>query len=145
MTTTAVHESPAIPLLLSLEAAGFQLAERENRLLIRPIERLSAEARARLRQYHHDVLTVLRDEGVRARRVAFISQYEAAPPGTVPAFSFREGIAYVRGVCFCCGDHTGRDAYGCCWRCALARRLAVAGFSAALGLARDYDEARIVA
>jgi hypothetical protein len=76
---------------------------------------------------HKDAIkTLLRccDEGVVARRDSFRAQFDAAPVEIIPALLFRADVPYVSGRCFSCGEETGRPAFGRCWRCSLAWRLA---------------------
>jgi hypothetical protein len=84
------------------------------------------------------------DEGVAARRQVFRAQLEACEAPTVPAFVFTEGVAYVAGVCFSCGEANGRDTFGRCWRCALGWRLACR-LAIPADLALAIDGARTVA
>src|ERR1700722_4532381 len=46
------------------------------------------------------------------------------PVEIIPALLFRADVPYVSGRCFSCGEETGRPAFGRCWRCSLAWRLA---------------------
>jgi hypothetical protein len=125
--TPDVFQSPAVGILCDLETDGFLVAlTADGMLSIAPRSRLTP-ARMQAIVAHKDAIkTLLRccDEGVVARRDAFRAQFEAAPDEIVPALLFRADVPYVSGRCFSCGEETGRPAFGRCWRCSLAWRLA---------------------
>jgi hypothetical protein len=79
--TADVLESPALGVLLALEADGFAVAAVGDRVRVKPISRLTSERRAEIEQYRHDLLLLLRvcDEGVQVRRLAYVEQL--AKPG----------------------------------------------------------------
>jgi len=123
-----VLASPALPLLLELEAEGFTLAADRGRLLVRPHDRLSADRRALLARERDALLTLLRicDSDVQRRREAFAIALETDTSGAaLPLLVLTPGLPYVAGRCFSCGDPLDRSTYGRCWRCALAWRLAL--------------------
>src|SRR5207237_1174686 len=108
-----VFDSPALPLLVELEQAGFQLrVAPEGRLQIEPGSKLTADQRRLLVEHKAAVTLLLRccDAGVVERRDAFRRQLEVAAPPTIPAFLFRP-VPYVPGRCFSCGDETGHNTY----------------------------------
>ena len=139
-----VLESPALPLLLQLEAEGFRIAADGDRLLVNPIHRLSPEVRIQVRTYRVELLTLVRvcDVGVQARRLSFASQHQAGLG--VGQLAFVSGLPYVSGVCYSCGDALPRPVYGRCWRCALAWRLAL-GLAITAQAGEAYDAQRVVA
>jgi hypothetical protein len=141
-----VFASPALPLLVGLEADGFTFAVSGDRLLVRPVERLTPEQRALLQRERAAILVLLRicDTGVQARREAFAAQLQANSTALVPALVFRPDVPYVAGRCFSCGDETGRPSFGRCARCALAWRLAL-GVAIPAEFAAAYDDAKRVA
>jgi hypothetical protein len=146
MTACAdVLASAALPLLVGLEADGFTFAVAGDRLLVRPVERLTVEQRTLLRRERDAILMLLRscDAGVQARREAFVAQIQAHG-AYVPALVFRPDVPYVAGRCFSCGDETGRPAFGRCARCARAWRLAL-GVAIPSDFATQYDDAKRVA
>lgn len=140
-----VFESPALPLLLELEAAGLALVTTvTGTLRIGPAERLTPEQVAAIHE-HRDALKTLAlicEDGVQARRVTFVATLAEAESALVPSLVFRPDLPYVAGQCFSCGDPNGRATFGRCWRCALAWRLAVR-VPIPAGLAAVYDEAKI--
>ena len=147
MTACAdVLASTALPLLIGLEADGFRFAVSGDRLLVRPVERLTPEQRELLRQERDAILVLLRicDAGVQARREAFAAQLQADGAALVPALLFRPDVPYVAGRCFSCGDESGRPSFGRCARCALAWRL-VLGVAIPSDFAATYDDAKRVA
>lgn len=147
MTEQELLSSPALPLLLSLEAAGCEIRLLPNtRLRIGPNNRLAPEQIAAIRREAEALkaLVWLRDASVQERRAEFARQFAAAPAGTVPAFVFQPGLPYVKGTCFSCGDALPQVRYGRCWRCALAWRVAV-GLPIPTDLAVGYDDAKRVA
>jgi hypothetical protein len=122
-----VLRGPAHSVLLQLEARGVRFRLDGDVVLISPPGALTPEERAVFGQ-HRDAVRVLvaicTDEAIQARRDAFRREVEAAPPSRVPAFLFKPGVAYVRGLCFSCGDGLPELRFGRCWRCCLAWRLA---------------------
>ena len=140
-----VFDGPGLPLLLDLEAHGFDLAVRRGELWIKLVERLSPEQRTHVRQHRDALVTLVRccDDGVQERLVVFRQQRQEVPTGTMPAFVFQAG-PYAKGVCFSCGAALSVAQFGRCWRCSLAWRMA-AGVSIPVERATVYDEARVVA
>ena len=125
--TPNVFESPAVGILCNLEADGFRVAlTADDALSIAPRSRLTPERMQAIATHKDAIKTLLRccDEGVVARRDAFRAQFNAAPVEIIPALLFRADVPYVSGRCFSCGEETGRPAFGRCWRCSLAWRLA---------------------
>lgn len=147
-----VFESPALPLLIQLDSDGFEFKVTGDRLLVKPVERLTSEQRALLRQEHHAAILLVRiayDAGVQARRDAFAAHLESAPAPTVPALVFKPDVPVVPGVCWSCGEPNERQdrerpAFGRCLRCALTWRLA-AKVAVPVTIAAVYDEAKRVA
>jgi hypothetical protein len=122
-----VINSPAVPLLLSLEEQGFTLTLTANgRLQVAPGSRLSAEQREQLVAQKDALLVLVRvsDPDVMLRRDVFRRRLDSAERTTLPALLYRADVPYAAGVCFSCGDKNGRSGYGRCWRCSLAWRLA---------------------
>ena len=119
--------SPAIALLFQLQAGGLDIQVIEPDILrVRSVDRVTPEVSADLQRHKADLLVLIRvcDAGVQDRRDAFAKQLETAPAGIlVPHLGFREA-PYVKGRCHACGDLLGRESWGSCWRCMLARRLA---------------------
>lgn len=143
-TTTDVFNSPALPLLLQLEADGFEIAADRHRLLIRPADQLPADTRRLLANYRQELLTLIRicDDGVIARREVFAAQL--ATGVQVGRLCTQPDLPYVSGRCFSCGEPLEKDVFGRCWRCALAWRLA-AGVPIAPMVGDVYDRQRTVA
>lgn len=144
MTTDDVLNSPALSLLLRLEADGFEVVAVEDRLLVKPVSRIAADVRAQLATYRAELLTILRicDVSVQDRREAFSRQLAAG--ASIGQLAMCEGLPYVAGQCFSCGDSLPRPVFGRCWRCALAWRCA-AGASIPPMIADVYDQQRTVA
>jgi hypothetical protein len=120
-------DSPALPLLLALEAAGVQFKVDGDEVLVSPRGVLTPGQRALFRAHRAAVKAIINistDAGIQARRNTFRQQLEATAAPAVPAFLFKPGIAYVKGVCFSCGDGLPDVRFGRCWRCSLAWRLA---------------------
>ena len=120
---------PAVGALCALEDAGLDLAVVNNRLRVWPTELLTPERERAIRQYRVEFLVLVRvcDEGVQARRDAFVRLLETAPAGVVvPVLLFREGVPYERGVCFSCGDALEAGRFSRCWRCGVAAGAAAA-------------------
>jgi hypothetical protein len=106
--TPNVFDSPALGILCDLEADGFRVAlTADDALSIAPRSRLTPERMQAIAAHKDAIKTLLRccDEGVVARRDSFRAQFDAAPVDIIPAL-------------------TGRPAFGRCWRCSLAWRLA---------------------
>ena len=142
--TADVLNSPALPLLLQLEAAGFEVAAVDQRLLVKPIDQLPSDLRTQLASYRRELLTLLRicDDGVLARRAMFGAQLDAGV--AVGRVTLDASLPYVQGRCFSCGDGLSRPVFGRCWRCALAWRLA-AGVLIPPMVGEVYDGQRVVA
>ena len=140
-----VFTSPALPLLLALEAEGFAFAIDGDRLLVRPVERLSPELRQALRRERESLVVLVRicDVGVQQRRELFATSL-ASDARVLPSLVFVADVPYVAGHCFSCGDSNQRPTFGRCWRCALAWRLA-AGVAVPSDFAAAYDSAKRVA
>jgi hypothetical protein len=138
--------SAALPLLVELEADGFSFSHDGDRLLVRPIDRLSPELRERVRRERGALLLLLRicDEGVQARREVFARQLSTMSHAVLPELVFRTSVPYVAGRCFSCGEATEQPTFGRCARCALAWRLA-AGVPIPSDFAAVYDAAKRVA
>ena len=141
-----VLDSPAVAVLCDLEHAGLGLAVVDGRLRVSPVERLTAEREALIRQHRDALVTLVRicDTGVQERLAAFKQQLRGAPDGTMPDFVFRRGIPYTKALCFSCGAELAEPRYGRCWCCSLAWRLAV-GVPIPAEQAAVYDGARVVA
>jgi len=143
----SIFDSPAVPLLVTLESEGFRMRlAADNRLQVEPGSRLTPVQRRLLVEHKPTVVMLLRccDEGVADRREVFRAQLDATPPPTIPAFLYRSDVPYVEGRCFSCGDQTGRPSFGRCWRCSLAWRLACR-LAISADLAIVIDGARQVA
>jgi hypothetical protein len=122
-----VLESPALPLLIELEEAGFdiRLAD-DERLHVAPGSKLTEVQRRLLVEHKLALIMILRvcDAGVVERREVFRRQLAETPAPTIPAFLFVSDVPYVIGRCFSCGEGTSQPTHGRCWRCSLAWRLA---------------------
>jgi hypothetical protein len=143
--TADVLSSPALPLLLRLEAEGFDVVANGDRLRVRPPARVTPDLLADLREHKADLLMLVRicDPGVCARRDVMRGHAaQAARPGHMPELVFRSDVVYAPGVCFSCADRLNGPRWGSCWRCMLARRLACRAPIPA-DLLAAYDEARI--
>ena len=123
----APFDSPAVPLLATLEARGCRLTVTADggRLIVEPASRLTADERRRVREHRRTLAELIRDDGLQARREVFAAQFAASLPPRVPAFLFKGGVRYRAGACFSCGDSLPEATFGRCWKCALAWRLAV--------------------
>lgn len=142
-----VLSSPALDVLLTLERDGFRVElTPDDTLRIGPRDRLTPELVVALRHHKDSLKMLVRlcDDGVQDRRLVFVAQRAAAPPGTVPASLFRPGVPYAAGVCFSCGDRLPRPHFGRCWRCTLAWRLACR-VPIAVELAEVYDQQKLLA
>ena len=128
MTIDLLLDTPALPLLLSLERDGFDLEVTDDgRLRVSPRNRLDEEHVAAI-QHHKDALKLLVqscDDGVQARVAVFKEQLASTPAPSAPAFLFKAQIPYTTGLCFSCGDRLPQVHYGRCWRCSISWRLAV--------------------
>lgn len=147
VVTVDILQSAALPLLLRLNAEGYEFQAAAAVLRVRPVERVTPELRAELARYKPDLLLLIRccDPGVCARRDVMRQQIEHAPTDCVlPALLFRPNVSYVTGRCFSCGDALQRFRVGRCWRCALAWRLAVR-VPISPDLADALDSARVLA
>lgn len=142
--TPDVLNSLALSLLLQLEAHGFEVLAVDNRLLVKPADRIPVDVRAQLATYRRELLTLLRicDVAVQDRREVFSAQLAAGV--AVGRLTARDRLTYVAGQCFSCGDALPRPVFGRCWRCALAWRLAV-GVAIPPMVADVYDQQRTVA
>ena len=141
----ALFESPAIPLLVTLEARGCRLTVTADggRLIVEPASRLTATQREDVREHGRTLATLIRacDDGVQARRECFAAQFDATPVPQVPAFLFRSNVPYQPGVCFSCAESLPEPRFGRCWRCALAWRLV--GLRTSVETAAALDAARV--
>lgn len=128
MTEADALSSPALPIILALEAAGFRFRlNADGRLEVNPSRQLSAEQREILRA--HDtaarlIVQIGADEHVQARVTEYRRQLAASALGTLPAFVFAPNTPYTRGRCFSCNDSLNELRFGRCARCAIAWRLA---------------------
>lgn len=130
MVTVAadVLSSPALPLLLQLDAAGVRFRMDGDIVLVSPCGVLTPEQRTVFRQHQAAVrvlVAIVSDAGVQARKDAFRQQFEATPAPACPGFLFKSDVSYLPGVCFSCGDALPALQFGRCWRCSLGWRLAV--------------------
>ncbi len=145
MTPDAVLlDSPAVSLLATLVARGCRITADDGRLIVEPASRLTADEQRRVREHRRTLATLIRDDGLQARRASFAAQLAATPAPQVPAFLFRPDVRYQAGACFSCGDSLPEATFGRCWKCALAWRLA-AGANVPAETAAALDEARVVA
>ena len=148
MTVTAdVLASPALPLLLELEASGARFRVDGEQVLVSPRGLLTTEQREVFR--HHQLavralVSILTDVGVQDRAAEFRGQLEQTPTPRAPAFVFKVNISYVKGTCFSCADRLPELRFGRCWRCSLAWRLACRLHIPAL-LAEALDAAKVCA
>lgn len=143
--TADVLNSPALPLLLQLEAGGVRFRLDGEQVLVSPRGVLTPEQREVFRRHRSAVRTlvsILTDGGVQDRVAEFRRQLAAVPAPRCPAFLFRPDVAYVRGVCFSCGDGVAEPRFGRCWRCSSAWRLACR-LPVAAELAAARDAARV--
>jgi hypothetical protein len=127
VTQDDVLNSPALPVVLDLEAAGVRFRVAGDQVLVSPTGVLTPAHREVLRQHREAVFLIVAtstDVGVQARRDTFRQQLDAAAPGTIPAFLFQVGVPYVEGACFSCAACLPALHFGRCWRCSLAWRLA---------------------
>ena len=140
-----VFDSAALPLLITLQEQGFDLQVTGGALFIKPVERVTAELRAQLRQHKPGLTALVKvcDQEVQDRVVVFRGQLEADPT-TIGPFLFTAGVPYSKGICFSCGACLPDACFGRCRRCSLGWRLAY-GLPVPEELAVAYDEARVVA
>lgn len=121
--TADVLNSPALPLLLQLEAGGVRFRLDGEQVLVSPRGVLRPEQREVFRQHQAAVRTlvsILTDGSVQDRVAEFRRQLAATG---VPAFVFKANISYVKGTCFSCADRLPELRFDRCWRCSLAWRL----------------------
>ena len=125
MTLTEVLGSPALPLLLRLEARGCDVSVRGDRLIVEPSSRLDGSERAAVLVHRRALAVLIQacDPAVVVRRAVFAQQLASTPSLRMPSFLLRPEEPYVHGRCFSCGDELERPRFGRCWRCALAWRL----------------------
>ena len=142
---TSVFDGPGLPLLLELEQGGLDLAVRGGELWVRPFDHLTPEQRGAIHRYRAELITLVRccDDGVQRRLEVYRAQIEVAPDTRGP-FLYVAGVAYVRGICFSCAARLPAPAFGRCWRCSLAWRMA-ASVPIPAERAAVYDGARVVA
>jgi hypothetical protein len=144
---TDVFDSPALPLLLMIEARGIRIElTADGRLILAPASRLTDDEQTAVRAHAPALALLIRicDRGVQERRVAFADQLARTPPPGVPAFLLRPQVPYVKGTCFSCGVGLRTLAFGRCWRCSLACRL-VCGLAVPVDVIVAMDAARMVA
>src|SRR6202521_3849865 len=120
---TNVFDSPALPLLLALEARAIHVdLTDDGRLIVEPASRLTVDEQAAVRTHARGLALLIRicDRGVQERRDAFADQLEHTRPSGVPAFLLCPQVPYVKGTCFFCGVAVPTFVFGRCWRCSLA-------------------------
>jgi hypothetical protein len=145
--TATVVTSPAVALLVNLHRDGFTVDLTEDDVLtIAPRSRLTLEQQQMIVTYKDALKTLLRDgeAQVAARRAVFAEQLARTPAPRVPAFLFKDGIAYTKGTCFSCGDALPQPTFGRCWRCSVAWRLACK-LPVPSDLATTLDSAKVIA
>jgi hypothetical protein len=138
--------SAAARVLRDLQHDGFVVElTAAGAVTIAPRSRLTP-ARMRLIAAHKEALKteLLRDLGLLARRERFEQQIARSMAPRVPALLFTPGIPYAKGTCFSCGDALPELAFGRCWRCSLAWRLACR-LPLAEPFAKALDDAKVVA
>jgi len=146
-SVTDVFDSPALPLLLALEARGIHVElTADGRLIVEPASRLTAGEQAAVRAHARGLALLVRicDRAVQERRQAFAEQLAHTRPPSPPACLLRPQVPYVKGTCFSCGVVLHTLVFGRCWRCSLACRLAC-GLSIPPDLVTAMDAARVVA
>ena len=143
--TPNVFDSVALPLLITLQEQGFELQVTNGALFIKPVERVTPELRAQLRQHKPALMTLVCvcDQGVQDRVEVFRAQLEADPL-TVGPFLFIAGVPYSKSICFSCGAGLCDAGFGRCWRCSLAWRLAYR-LPVPAETAAAHDEAKVCA
>jgi hypothetical protein len=127
MTTAEALESPALPILLQLDAAGVRFKVDADVVLVSPRGVLTPEQRDVFRQHQEAVrvlVAITTDTGVQARRTLFEFQLTQTPAPRVPAFLFVADLPYLQGRCFSCADVLPEPRFARCWRCSLGWRLA---------------------
>jgi hypothetical protein len=128
MTVAADEADRAVDLLLTLQRAGIRLRVEGDRLLANPIDRVTPEQRDQLRSYRPLIVRLfemgLSAEALESRRQHFAARLTQAGETLVPALVLVEGLPYVPGVCFSCGDSLKTYGFGRCLPCAWAWRLA---------------------
>lgn len=146
MVTADVLRSPALPILLQLEAGGVRFRLDGEQVLVSPRGVLTPEQREVFGQNQAAVrafVAVLAHAGVQDRVVEFRRQFAATAAPGVPGFLFRD-VPYVRGRCFSCADALPVAKFGRCWKCSLSWRLA-AGVAVDKVLADALDGAKMCA
>jgi hypothetical protein len=146
LVMTDVFDSPALPLLLALEARAIHVElTADGRLVVEPASRLTADEQAAVRTHARGLALLVRicDRDVQVRREAFAEQLAHTRPPGVPACLLHPQVPYVKGTCFSCGVGLHTLVFGRCWRCSLACRLAC-GLSIPLDLVMAMDAARVV-
>ena len=146
VTTTDALNSPALPLLLQLEAAGVRFRLEGDRVLVSPRGVLTLEQREVFRRHQaalRVLVAIVTDAGVQDRADEFRRQFEAVSAPRCPVLVFRRDVPYIRGVCFSCSDGLPELRFGRCWRCSLAWRLACR-LPVPPALAEALDTARVV-
>ena len=80
-TTPNVFDSAALPLLFTLQEQGFELRVTNGALFIKPVDRVTLELRAQLRQHKPALMTLVCvcEQGVQDRVTVFRAQLEASP------------------------------------------------------------------
>jgi hypothetical protein len=143
---TALFDSPALPLLIALEARAIHVELRADRLIVAPASRLTADEQAAVRTHARGLALLVHicDRGVQERRDGFADQLAHTRPSGVPLFLLCPQVPYVKGTCFSCGVALPTFVFGRCWRCSLACRLAC-GLSLPPELVMAMDAARVVA
>src|SRR5947208_1187319 len=107
MVNFSALDSPALPVLLALTAAGIRFRLDGEQVLVSPRGVLTSEQREVFQQHPASVRTLvsaLTDRDVQERVVEFRRQLAAVPAPRCPAFLFKAGIHYVTGTCFSCGE-----------------------------------------
>ena len=142
---TSVFDGPGLSLLRELDQGGVDLAVRGGELWARPFDHLTPEQRKGIHRYRAELITLVRcrDDGVQRRVEVYRAQIETDPNVRGP-FLYVSGVAYVRGVCFSCAASLAAPAFGRCWRCSLAWRMA-AEVPIPAEHAAAYDGVRVVA
>ena len=97
---TSLFDDAALPLLITLQEQGFDLRVTDGALFIKPVDRVTPELRAQLRQLKPVLITLVCvcDQGVQDRVAVYRAQLEADPT-TVGPFLYT-GVPYTKGVCF---------------------------------------------
>lgn len=110
LVTADTTVAPSVPLLHRLLAAGFEVAVADNRLRVRPANRITPALRDELTARKPELLAVLsRLQGMRAT------------VGHVPIPCAVLEAVGGPGRCFSCGDPLDHpQAYGRCTSCAVA-------------------------